>query len=283
MVPLSLLNVTVQFGPDANQPALRDVSIQLRAAQWCAIIGPNGAGKSTLLRVAAGLLPPTSGQVTLQGTALCDLDRQSTAQQIALVPQRSEAAAGFTVREVIAMGRAPHQGAFLRTRQEDDEACDEAIRSCDLLLLSNRLVETLSGGEQQRVHIARALASRAPVLLLDEPGAHLDIRHSQSVYQLLAEQVAKRQLACAAVMHDLSAAARHADRVILLHEGRLVADGPPDTVMTAERLSETFETPLCVGRASGQRYVLPRAGPSSSDQPHGADELPDSQHARIST
>ncbi len=259
MVPLSLVNVTVQYGSDAAQPALSNVTIELRAAQWCAIIGPNGAGKSTLLRVAAGLMPPTRGDVVLQGRALGSLDRQSTAQQIALVPQRSEVAAGFTVREVVAMGRAPHQGAFLRARREDDEACDEALRSCDLIHLSNRWVDTLSGGEQQRVHIARALASQAPVLLLDEPGAHLDIRHSQRVYQLLAEQVAERQLACAAVMHDLGAAARHADRIVLLHEGQLVADGPPDTVMTAERLSKTFETPLCVGQADGQRYVLPRA------------------------
>jgi iron complex transport system ATP-binding protein len=177
---------------------------------------------------------------------------------VALVPQRSEVAAGFTVRQVVAMGRAPHQGAFLRQRREDVEACEDAIESCDLKDLADRFVDTLSGGEHQRVHIARAIASQAPVLLLDEPGAHLDVRHSQAIYRLLAEQVAERELACAAVMHDLGAAARHADRILLMEAGRTVADGTPDAVMTSTQLSTTFGTPLRVGRDAGQPYVIPQ-------------------------
>ncbi len=260
MVPLSLDSVSAAYGPQPARLALRDVSIELRAGEWCAIIGPNGAGKSTLLRVASGLLAPTRGRVLLGDVPLEDCSRQETARQVALVPQRNEVPVGFTVHEVIGMGRAPHQGALLRPRKGDEEACKEAMSSCDLNSLGDRAVDTLSGGEQQRVHIARALASQAQVLLLDEPGAHLDIRHSQEIYLLLSDQVAQRQLACAAVMHDLSAAAQHADRVILLKNGALVADGPPDAVMTDHLLSEIFETPLSVGQDRGQRYVVPLAG-----------------------
>ena len=259
MSGLSLHAIDAGYPATRAKHVLNGVDLTLHAGQWCAICGPNGSGKSTLLRVAAGLLSPISGQVQLEGQPLSKLDRRSIAQNVALVPQHSEMAEGFTVNEVVAMGRAPHQSSMLRERDEDRLIRDEVIKSCDLKYLSQRSMETLSGGERQRVHLARALASKAPILLLDEPGAHLDIRHSEAIYRLIRHQVSEQRLVCAAVMHDLTAVARYADRVILLDQGAVRADGPPEQVLEDEILSKVFGTKLRANLEGPLRFVVPAA------------------------
>lgn len=160
------------------------------------------------------------------------------------------------------MGRAPHQGAWMRPSDRDEEAVARALGACDLVALSGRPVAELSGGEQKRVAIARALAQEAQVLILDEPGAHLDIRHSIEVHEVVRREVAERRLACVAVLHDLNAAAQYADRVALLKAGRLVAQGTVEEVMTYRRLKDVFEAELYVGvnELDGSRYFLPVRG-----------------------
>lgn len=254
---------------------LSDVDATLRAGELCAVLGPNGAGKSTLGRVVAGVLSPFRGRVLLFGEDVRRLDRGAVARHIAVVPQHSEVALGFTVREVIAMGRAPRQGAWLRSSAADDRAVERALSVSELEHLAERPVAELSGGEQKRVHIARALAQAAPILLLDEAAAHLDVRHGIATYELVRAEVTARNIACLAVMHDLNAAAQYADRVILLEEGRVVADGSVDEVMTAARLERAFAARIHAGvvedggAAAGRRYFLPIAVTRADDRRPG--------------
>jgi iron complex transport system ATP-binding protein len=207
-----------------------------------------------------------SGRVELVGQPLSELDRRALAQRLSWVPQHEEAAAGFTAREVVAMGRAPYQGAWLRSRAQDEEVVEETLQACGLRDLANRLLTSLSGGEQKRVHIARALAQRAPVLLLDEASAHLDIRHAVELHGLLRAQVLARQIACLAVMHDLNAAARFADRIVLLDAGRIVAEGSVEAVMTEARLGAVFGTAIHVATAGPDgRPTFLAVGPQATD------------------
>lgn len=237
---------------------LHEVSLTLDEGELCALLGPNGAGKSTLIRVIAGVLKAHAGGLELLGRPAEELTRAERARAVAVVPQRSDVSLGFTVREVVAMGRAPHQTGLLRPTSQDRSAVDRAIETSQLDALADRPVAELSGGEQKRVHIARALAQSAPILLLDEAAAHLDIRHSIALYRLIREEVSARNLACLAAMHDLGAAAHFANRVVLLKDGLVVADGTVDEVMTTELLSETFDAEIDVGHlADGRRYVLP--------------------------
>jgi iron complex transport system ATP-binding protein len=248
-------------GRAAGPERLRVERFQLHEGELCALLGPNGSGKSTLLRVIAGVIAPHRGSVQLLGEA--KLDRQERARRVAVVPQRCEVALGFSVRDVVAMGRAPHQDVLLRETRADRAAVDRAIEACDLAALAARPVAELSGGEQKRVHIARALAQEAPVLLLDEATADLDVRHAIALYELVRAEVQARGLACLAAMHDLNAAAHYADRVVLLDDGAVVADGPVPEVMTAERLGRVFGTAIEVAElADGRRCFLGRGRPA---------------------
>jgi iron complex transport system ATP-binding protein len=255
---LELEHVSVRYRGTPT-PALADVSLRVRAGEVAALLGANGAGKSTILRVAAGVLSPDAGEARVGGRDVAKKGRQALAREIAFVPQTEAIAWGFRVRDVVAMGRAPHQGVWMVESADDRVAVEQAMERCDLRALADRTVDTLSGGEQRRVSIARALAQRPRVLLLDEPGAFLDMRHRLSFYGLLAEVAASDRIACLVAMHDLDAAARFASSAILMREGRIVASGAPGEVMTADRLEAALRTALAVGvdGPSGQRYFLP--------------------------
>lgn len=252
---LSALGLRASYGAT---PILDGVSLELRAGELVALLGPNGSGKSTLVRVLAGTLAPSHGEVRLQGRLLGTLSRKDIAARLAVVPQDSQPALGFTVAEVVAMGRAPHQSGLMLGSDADHRAVDEALRRCELSELAHRPVHALSGGERQRVALARALAQAPRVLLLDEPGSHLDLRHAVALYRLLRALTRDEGLACLAVVHDLAAAARWADRVVVLERGRVVANGPPADVLTAELLSAVFGVPLRRGidEPSGSPYFV---------------------------
>jgi iron complex transport system ATP-binding protein len=254
---LELDRVSVRYRGSPT-PALADVSLRVRAGELAALLGANGAGKSTLLRVAAGLVAPTSGAARVDGRDVRSTERHALARHVAFVPQSETIATGFRVRDVVAMGRAPHQGMWMRETAEDSAAIGDAIDRCDLAALAGRAVETLSGGEQRRVAIARALAQRPRVLLLDEPAAFLDVRHRLGFYELLADAAAREGIACAVAMHDLDAAARFATTVVLMREGRVIAAGAPDHVMTTTQLGAALDAEVAVGvhAASGRRYFL---------------------------
>ena len=238
---------------------LDGVSVDVCRGEIVAVIGPNGAGKSTLVRVLAGTLLPSSGRVLLEARDLTEFSRRDIARRIAVVPQESSVAFGFNVREVVLMGRAPHQSGLLYPSDEDLRVVAAALVACDLTELGDRPLNELSGGERRRVVIARALAQAPQVLLLDEPVAHLDVRHSIALYELVRRQAAEQGIACLCVMHDLNAVARWADRAVLLSEGRVVRAGALHEVLVPELLESVFGVPLRSGTdpVDGARYFLP--------------------------
>lgn len=262
---VSLEDCTVRYG--AGAPALDGVSLEVAAGEIVALLGPNGAGKSTLLRVVAAALAPERGAVRLLGEDARAMDWRRVAQRVAFVTQISEVAFGFSVREVVMMGRAPHQAGWMTATDADLHAVDEALRLLDLRELAARPVDALSGGEQKRVAIARALAQSPKLLLLDEPGAFLDVRHQLALYDLLAD-LADAGLAVVLSMHDINAAAQYASRVALLKTGRLVAIGSIEEVLTYRRLRETFDADLYCGvnDVTGARFFLPMRRASKSLQ-----------------
>jgi len=238
---------------------LSGASLSLFPGDLLAILGPNGAGKSTLLRVLSGLLAPRSGSVELFGQPLGAHARREVAQAVAVVTQTNDVSFGFSVRDVVRMGRSPFQDGWFRASSEDEQIVDDVIRRTSLREVAHRSVDTLSGGEQKRVAIARALAQKPKVLLLDEPGAFLDVRHQTDLYELLAQEVSGGELACAIVMHDLNCAALYATRVALMSKGKISAQGSVDEVMTYSRLKETYGVDLFCGvnDVDGARFFLP--------------------------
>jgi iron complex transport system ATP-binding protein len=258
---LELKDVTARYPArylGDGKPAIAGISLRVEEAHAVALLGANGAGKSTLLRVAAGLLVAREGQVLVGGRDASTLGARALAREIGFVPQTEQAAPGFSVRDVVAMGRAPHQGAWMRERSQDRAAVGEAIARCDLGGLADRAVEALSGGEQRRVAIARALAQEPKLLLLDEPTAFLDVRHRLELHELLRDVIAKRKIACLVATHDLDAASSFADRVVLMRAGGIVAVGRPHEVLTHAALSDALGVDVLSGvhGPSGERYYL---------------------------
>jgi iron complex transport system ATP-binding protein len=222
------------------------VSLEVREGEVVAVVGPNGAGKSTLLRLLAGDLAPSGGEVLLDGRPLASYRPTALALRRAVMPQNTALAFAFAALEVVLMGRHPH----LRGGGEsahDLAVAREMMARTDTLDLADRTFPTLSGGEQARVTLARVLAQEAPLLLLDEPTAHLDPRHQHTTLAL-ARATADAGGAVLAVLHDLNLAAVYADRVALFAQSRLVALGPPGQVPTAERLSDVFGIPFLVAQ-----------------------------------
>jgi iron complex transport system ATP-binding protein len=214
---------------------LDGVSLALEGGALTALAGPNGAGKTTLLSGLAGLVVPDQGSVSVGGVPILSLHRAERARRIAWLEQGARAAWGLTVREVATLGRVPHGDA-------NEEAVAAALAACGLAALADRRVDTLSGGEARRAMLARVLATGAEALLLDEPAADLDPAQGFALMRLLRREAAAGRT-LVVVLHDLALAARFADRIVLLAEGRIVADGPPVTVMTPE----------CAGRVFGVR------------------------------
>ncbi|BDG02180.1 ABC transporter ATP-binding protein [Anaeromyxobacter oryzae] len=238
--------------------ALENVSFTARAGEFVGLLGPNGAGKSTLVRLVAGLAAPSAGSVRLAGLDPAHAPRRAVAQVCALVPQEPRIGWPFTVREAVMMGRAPRQGLLALPTRFDHGAVQGALAACDLVHLADRRLDALSGGERRRVFFARALAQEPRVLLLDEPTAFLDLGHQVMVMRM-AEVAARGGLCVVAVLHDLNLAAAACDRLVVLSRGRVVAEGPPADVLTAERVREVWDVPVWRGEngVTGAPVVLP--------------------------
>ncbi|HNS99309.1 MAG TPA: ABC transporter ATP-binding protein [Polyangiaceae bacterium] len=245
--------------PSSAANAIEDLSVSLDSGEWVAVIGPNGAGKTTLVRVLTGLMGTSRGEVRLFGQRIDRLDRRQIARRIAVVPQHVRVAFGFTVREVVAMGRAPHQGTMLLGSATDRKIVEEVLGKTHLTAMAERRVSGLSGGEQKRVAVARALAQQSDVLVLDEAGAHLDIRHRIELLSLVRHEVDERGLACLSIMHDLNEVAQVADRVVMLREGKVFEQGPVDEVMTVDNLRQIFDVDVMTGvdERRKARYFVP--------------------------
>lgn len=226
------------------------VDLEIRPGEWLGLIGPNGAGKSTLLRAIAGLVAYEGAVSLSDGTA-------PSAKDLSLVPQTPLWPSGMTVAEYVLLGRTAHLNWLASESLSDRRIVASVLRRLNLEHFAERLVTNLSGGEAQRVVLARALAQQAPILLLDEPTSALDLGHQSAVLELVDDLRRSDGLSVIAAMHDLSTAARFADRLVLIDEGRLVADGPPDSVLNAELLSAVYGTELTVQRLSAEIVVLP--------------------------
>jgi iron complex transport system ATP-binding protein len=240
-------------------PVVTDVDVELRAGELVGLIGPNGAGKSTLVRLLAGVLPPRSGQVLLDGRPLETWSRRERARALAFVPQDPRIEFPFTVLEVVLMGRTPHLTGLGFASADDLRAARAALARLGLQGVEGRRLDALSGGERQRVFLACALAQAPRLLLLDEPTTHLDLRHQAEILDVVRDGVRTGGLAAMAVLHDLNLAAVACDRLVLLAGGRVAVAGTAAEVLTREAIARTFAAPVHVGvhDVAGVPTVLP--------------------------
>ncbi|WP_329286257.1 ABC transporter ATP-binding protein [Streptomyces sp. NBC_00691] len=231
---------------------LDGVTIAPRPGTLTGLLGPNGSGKSTLLRVLAGVLTPDAGVVTLDGDPLNTVPRRALARRLAVVEQHADTQVDLTVAEAVRLGRVPHRRAWSPATGDDEEAVRSALTRTGLTGHAHRTWRTLSGGERQRVQLARALAQEPRELLLDEPTNHLDIQHQLDLLTLISGL----RLTCVMALHDLNLAAMHCDQVVVLHEGRVVAAGPVEGVLTEQLVADVY----------GVRASVSRPGPDG--RPH---------------
>jgi iron complex transport system ATP-binding protein len=238
---------------------LKNVSLTLEPGQILGVIGPNGAGKSTLVRALGGILPLRSGQVSIQGRDVTKMSSQERARKMAFVPQAVQMPPAFTAWETVLLGRTPYLNWLGQMSAKDETIARAAMQRTHTLDLAGRSVGELSGGEQQRLLLARALAQSTPILFLDEPTSHLDLQFQLSLLDQVQSLARQDDLAVLVVLHDLNLVARYADRVALLVEGQLEAFGRPAEVLTPGLLSRAYHVPLQVlpVGAHGLPVILP--------------------------
>ena len=245
----------VTLGYD-GQVILKDINMEANPGEVVGIIGPNGSGKSTLVRAISGVISPGAGGIVLNGQDIFKLPRYSLARLVAVVPQGAYLPEAFTALETVLLGRYPHLGLFRHESPRDLSIVLEAMERTGIVSLANRRVNQLSGGERQRLLIARALAQEPEVLLLDEPTAHLDVQHQIQVMELV-QNLVKRGVTAIVAIHDFSLAARFCHRLVLLSDGGVMAEGPPELVMTAENIEAAFGVQALVYRdVIGDRLVI---------------------------
>jgi iron complex transport system ATP-binding protein len=253
-------DVVVRY-PRAAAPAVNGVSFEAPRGSITAIAGPNGSGKSTMVRALIGRIPIASGTIRVEGDSVSTLDRRALARRVAVVSQREEPAFPLSVRDYIALGRHPHAHLWSATDPAGAEAIARAVDEAGVGPFVDRTTDELSGGEWQRVRIARALAQEPKALVLDEPTTYLDIAHEMAAFELL-DALARRSQAILVVSHQLNLVARFAQHVVLLHAGVIAAAGAPADVMRGDVLERVYDWPLVVTRdpAVGAPALLPLRG-----------------------
>lgn len=255
IIHLTGLGVELGATRAARRPVLTDIDLTVTDGEWVTVVGPNGAGKSTLLRALAGLVRYT-GSARLGGSEVRSLPGRARARVLAAVPQLPVVPVGMAVREYVLLGRTPHLAPLQHEGSADRIVVARTLDQLDLTRFADRPLTTMSGGELQRVFLARALAQQPTVLLLDEPTSALDIGHQQAVLDLVEQLRRTTGLTVLSTMHDLTLAGEYADRLVLLDDGRLVAAGPPDAVLTGDLLTRIYAARIRVvpvGTWPGQR------------------------------
>lgn len=254
---IEAIDLQVSYG---SHEVLHSVSLSIAAGELTVLIGPNGSGKSTLLRTLARLVKPVAGAVRHDGTELAGIGARELARRVAYLPQAPEGPPDLTVDELVWRGRYPNRGLFASAHQEDHDAVERALEQAGMAELRSRPLATLSGGEHQRAWIAMSLAREPDVLLLDEPTTFLDIGHQAELLKLLARLNRERGITVVMVLHDVTQAAHYARRVIALRDGRVLHDGAPRDVVTAEHISELFDAQVSVltDPATGAPVIVPR-------------------------
>ncbi|MDR0981039.1 MAG: ABC transporter ATP-binding protein [Methanocalculaceae archaeon] len=251
---ISAEQLSVSYG---DHKVLRDLSLVVEEGRFIGILGPNGCGKTTFLRALSRILAPDAGAVLIEGLDVAAYDTRELARILGCVRQETDVAFPFTVREIVLMGRHPHIGRLAPLGEADLSIADEAMRRTNTLHLADKLITEVSGGERQRVLIARTLTQQPKILLLDEPTSHLDINHQLEILSLIRELTPK--ITVVGVFHDFNLASYFCDRLILMSGGQIVAAGTPAEVLTEERISESFSVRMLVHMhpLTGKPYLVP--------------------------
>jgi iron complex transport system ATP-binding protein len=261
---LSLRGVSFSW---PGRPVLAGISLAVGAGEFVGLLGPNGSGKSTLLRLIGGTLAPATGEIAVAGLEVGRTNRRELARRVAMMAQTPILPDAFTVADLALLGRTPHLRTFQSEGPADFAAARRALRAAECLPLAGRQIGELSGGERQRASLARALAQEPRVLLLDEPTAHLDPGVGQEIMATLARLNREEGLTIVASFHDINLAAALCPRLLLLHEGRLIADGPPGTVITPPLLRRAYgyDAQVIPHPQTGRPVVLPGIGELGAD------------------
>ncbi len=249
----------VVFGYSPDAPVLHGVGMTASAGKLLCILGPNGSGKTTLLRCLLGLLRPQRGRVMLDGREIRKYSRRGLARMLAYVPQFPASAFSFTVRQIVLMGRFAHGGPMGLAGRDDRRVAHLAMEMTATSRFADRTLDELSGGEAQCVMIARALAQQPTVMLLDEPTSHLDVKNQLKIYRMMRRLADEWRMAVVCVSHDVNLAARFADEMLLMREGRIGADGTPRQVIRRDVLGETYGVEIDLVEVPGQDVPLVRA------------------------
>ncbi len=243
MVSLQVRQVSFSY---LDGLVLHNINLSIKAGEMVGLLGPNGSGKTTLIKLASGVLKPGQGEIKLDGSNFSQLSRKSIARSVAVVPQQFNIPFAFTTTEVVMLGRTPFFRAFAEESEVDKQFVSNALALVSISDLKERRFDELSGGERQKVILAMALAQQPKLLLLDEPTVHLDITHQVEILELVRRLNVERGLTVIAAMHDLNLASLYFDRLILLKEGRVSADGTPAQVLTEHRIKEVFSASVKV-------------------------------------
>lgn len=254
MTLIQIRNLTFAYDQD---PVLKDLFLDIEEGTLCGIIGPNGVGKSTLLKLISGQLKPSDGRITVCNKEVQFGTDKSRARLIATVPQESSAIFGYTVSEIVMMARFIRQKRILFEYPDDWRAIQEALQETDVLHLADRPVNQLSGGERQRVYIARALAQETPVLLLDEPASHLDLKYQVIVYDLLKRLQIQKKKTIIMVTHDLNLAGQYCDTVVLIGKDGKLLSGPVSDILNKETVKMIFDIECRVMVYEGLNIFIP--------------------------
>ena len=243
MISLEISRVCFSY---LNGDVLHNISLRIKAGEMVGLLGPNGSGKTTLIKLASGILKPNQGEIEHDGLNLRRLKRKSIARRVAVVPQQFSVPFAFTAREVVMLGRIPFLKLFAEESEVDRRFVSGALEQVGINGLAERRFDELSGGERQKVVLAMALAQQPEMLLLDEPTVHLDITHQVEILELVRSLNREQGITVVAAMHDLNLAALYFDRLILLKEGRVQADGTPAQVLTEDMIRDVFSASVRV-------------------------------------
>lgn len=247
----------VSFAYD-KEPVIHNLSLEIADGEMLAILGPNSSGKSTLLRLMAGIIRPDTGNVRIKEHEISELSRREAAKLVSFVPQETPVSFPFRVFEIVLMGRTPHLSALSFEGEEDFRIAGEALNMTDTYPLRERYLDELSGGERQLVIMARSLAQAAPIMLLDEPTSFLDIRHQVQILEIIARLNREQSKTIVLISHDLNLASLYCDRLVLLRDGIIAADGTPDEVLSSRVLQETYQVKMTVSKGpAGRPFLIP--------------------------
>ena len=239
----------------ARVPVLKDICLELAESEVLGVVGPNGAGKSTLLRCIDRILKPQRGSILLDGRDIKEMHLMELAKKIGYIPQSSSQIFPATVFDTVLMGRRPHVG--WRSSEKDTEKVLEILQMLDIEEFAMRDINELSGGQQQKVFIARALTQEPDVLLLDEPTSNLDIRHQLEVMDIIKNIVREKGISAIMAIHDLNLGSRYADRIIMMNRGKIFAAGDPASVLTSENIKHVYSVEVKVNNHDGRPYIVP--------------------------